>query len=141
MIPPVFVDTSGWVALFSRDDQAHGVAKRHWEILRKQRRLLLTSNYVLDETFTLLRRGRGGLPMAQTFHALIGQSQVLEVAWIDQGLSEQAWALFVSYSDKLFSFTDCTSFALMQARGIFEAFTFDEDFQRAGFVIQPADGT
>ncbi len=44
--------------------------------------------------------------------------------------------LFTCYSDKVYSFTDCTSFAVMASRGLFEAFTFDNDFQRGDFVVR-----
>ena len=49
-----------------------------------------------------------------------------------------AWELFVRYADQRFSFTDCTSFALMRAIGIAEAFTFDRrDYAAAGFGVLP----
>ena len=48
---------------------------------------------------------------------------------------EAAWQLFVRYDDHLFSFTDCTSFALMHAMSLQQAFTFDrDDFAAAGFT-------
>jgi hypothetical protein len=43
--------------------------------------------------------------------------------------------IFVQYADRTFSFTDCTSFALMRTMELTEAFTFDRtDFRAAGFV-------
>jgi len=50
---------------------------------------------------------------------------------------EGAWGFFRKYRDHELSFTDCTSFAAMRKYGIREAFTFDEDFSKAGFEIVP----
>ncbi|MBI4822940.1 MAG: hypothetical protein HY805_01755 [Nitrospirae bacterium] len=43
------------------------------------------------------------------------------------------WKLLEKYSDKDFSFTDCTSFALMERLKIKTAFTFDAHFTQYGF--------
>lgn len=52
---------------------------------------------------------------------------------------EKAWAIFRQYPDKRFSFTDCTSFAIMKRLGIRTAFAFDEDFRRFGkWIVEPA---
>jgi predicted nucleic acid-binding protein len=47
---------------------------------------------------------------------------------------EQAWALFRRFDDKEFSFTDCTSIALMRSLALREALAFDGHFTQAGFV-------
>lgn len=58
---------------------------------------------------------------------------------VDEDVRQAAWDLFVRYDDPVFSFTDCTSFALLRAMGIDEAFTFDHrDFSAAGYVVLPA---
>ncbi len=50
-------------------------------------------------------------------------------------MRDAAWQLFVRYHDHVFSFTDCTSFALMRAMSLEEAFTFDRgDFATAGLA-------
>lgn len=41
------------------------------------------------------------------------------------------------HADKADSFTDATSFIVMQDRNITEAFTFDKDFAQAGFTTIP----
>jgi predicted nucleic acid-binding protein len=53
-------------------------------------------------------------------------------------LIEKAWKLFKDYSDHAFSFTDCTSFALMEHLRLKQAFSFDAHFREYGkFVIAP----
>lgn len=134
---PLFVDTAAWVALFHRDDTRHEQAARYWQELREEHRFLLTSDYVLDEAYTLLRRARNGLAMAVAFHDLVERSEVLGVVYVDEDLLEEAWRIFVGHEDKVLSFTDSVSFALMRRRGLFEVFTFDADFERAGFLVRP----
>ena len=49
---PVFVDTGGWFAYFVRRDPDHTAAV-NW--MRQNRQPLVTTDYVLDELFTLLK--------------------------------------------------------------------------------------
>lgn len=133
----LFVDTGGWVALFNSTDRDHSRAVDYWHEIREERRPLLTTNYVLDETYTLIRRTRAGLAGAVDFHELVTKSQIVEIEEIDSRLRSRAWQLFTRYDDKVLSFTDCTSFALLQARGLFEVFAFDGDFAQVGFVSRP----
>jgi len=45
--------------------------------------------------------------------------------------------LFRNRADKEWSFTDCSSFILMQEYQIQMAFAFDEHFRQAGFQTKP----
>ena len=50
----------------------------------------------------------------------------------------KAWEIFVQYEDKGFSFTDCTSFAIMERLKIDTAFVFDDHFIQYGkFIVIP----
>ncbi|MBF0345865.1 MAG: type II toxin-antitoxin system VapC family toxin [Nitrospirae bacterium] len=61
-------------------------------------------------------------------------SHVFEITEIEAALKKQAWGYFKRHSDKPYSFTDCTSFVLMNERGLGLYFSFYEDFRRPGFV-------
>lgn len=135
--PFIFVDASAWIALFDKYDPYYQRAVAYWKELQRQQRKLITSDYILDEAYTLIRRGRGSLPMAIALHDLVENSSVVEIVSINETLRQDAWQLFVTYTDKVISFTDCTCFAIMKQRGLFEAFSFDADFAGAGFVVQP----
>jgi predicted nucleic acid-binding protein len=131
----LFVDTSAFVALANEADRNHTAAKKLLRSAGKKRRALVTSTYVVDETLTVVRMHLGH-PAA----VKVGEALMLS-AWcrvVDVGgeTREAAWQIFVRYADQTFSFTDCTSFALMRAMGLGEAFTFDlRDFRAAGFGV------
>ncbi len=50
----LFVDSSGWTALFNPRDQYHLQIHRQAEMIVGQRNRLITTDYVLDETITNL---------------------------------------------------------------------------------------
>ncbi len=68
---PLFVDTGAWVALFNERDRDHARAAVYWDRVRSERRPILTTDDVLDETYTLIRRTRAGLEGAVEFHRLV----------------------------------------------------------------------
>lgn len=132
----VFVDTSAFVALANAGDQYHQAAVSCMHMLQGSKALLITSNFILDETYTRLRR-RGGIKIAVAFGDNVRTSRQLKVLTIDRSADERAWAIFTKYADHDFSYTDCTSFALMRAKKITEAFAFDADFRVMGFTVLP----
>jgi predicted nucleic acid-binding protein len=50
----IFVDTWGWLAIGHRRDSFHGAVKEHYQKLRKENCEFFTSEYVIDETITLI---------------------------------------------------------------------------------------
>jgi predicted nucleic acid-binding protein len=51
----IFIDTSAIYALLDRDDIEHKKAKKIWIDLLHSENILLTSNYVLVESFALIQ--------------------------------------------------------------------------------------
>jgi predicted nucleic acid-binding protein len=96
----------------------------------------VTSNFVLNETFTLLGR-RAGYSFAAQRARNIYASELLNI--LRPSLEEELKAIgfFEKYSDHRLSFTDCVSFVLMKNRKIKRVFTFDYHFQLAGFQLYP----
>lgn len=133
----LFVDTSASVALADRRDRVHEKAVAFVQENRPRLRFT-TSDYVLDETVTLLRRRIGHSPTVQFVNAIL-ISKLYHIARIDDVLWHQAWALFKAHDDQMFSFTDCTSFVAMKALDISHAFTFDGHFRTAGFATLPLE--
>ena len=67
---------------------------------------------------------------------LRGTELVRQVA-VDEALRQAAWKRFKELRLPMVSFTDCTSFEVMDKYGIREAFTFDADFAKAGYRVLP----
>jgi predicted nucleic acid-binding protein len=55
----IFIDTSAFYTLLERDDENHRKAKNVWADLLKNENTLITSNYILVETFALLQHRLG----------------------------------------------------------------------------------
>lgn len=128
----VFVDTSYFKALIDQGDEFHTRAIHSLDELRNQE--LVTTNYILDETFTLIRQ-RCGLQTTRELQRLLAefgsQIRLVRVMVIDE---KNAWDWFWKDWSKL-SFTDCVSFAVMKRLNLQKVATFDEHFERAGFEV------
>ena len=133
----IFVDTSAWYAIEVEDDVNHELASKFLsKISSGEHGISITTDYVLDETLTLLR-SRRDLASAAVFFDKIRKSKSVRVFWIDDGLFEKALEIFRKSDHKSWSFTDCTSFALMRELSISYAFTFDSHFREAGLKALP----
>ena len=114
----------------------NGLAKSHAYCFQGKHGISITTDYVLDETLTLLR-SRRSLSSASVFIDKIKNSKSVRVFWVEEGLFEKALDMFKQSDRKSWSFTDCTSFALMKDLLILGAFTFDSHFREAGLQILP----
>jgi predicted nucleic acid-binding protein len=126
----VFVDTSALLAILDADDVHHVRARSDWGRLLEGPQRRFTSNYVLVETYALVR-SRLGMP---ALHALVEDLiPVLDVLWLDAELHEQASAALLAAGRRRLSLVDCASFVLMRRHGIQRAFAFDRHFAEQGF--------
>lgn len=132
-MPMVFIDTSALVAFFNKSDRHHLEAVAMLRMIKEQKIKLLISDYIFDETVTTILT-KVGHNVAVRVGEFIFNHKIIEIVWLTDTIKKQAWDYFKKYSDKIYSFTDCTSFVLMKEREIFYYFSFDEDFRRAGFV-------
>ena len=112
------------------DCDAHfGEAGRLW---KGQQPELLTTNHVVGETWTFLRR-RAGHALALRFLDLVRQSQRLLVHRVDEDTEVDAWTWLRRHDERVYSFVDATCFAVMRRLGIHDALAFDDDFTAVGF--------
>jgi uncharacterized protein len=136
----LFVDTSFLIARFNPKDANHGsamaVVETHGEVDGEHTRWIF-SDYIFDETVTtvlgLTRRWDSARRIGE---GLLG-SKLLSMTRVDEAAFKAAWDLFRSRRDKLWSFTDCTSFVLMERLGIRKSLSFDGNFRQAGFAVLP----
>jgi hypothetical protein len=133
----IFVDTSAWFAIESENEKNHQQAKKFLAVIASGKYgVVVTTDYLLDETMTLLQ-SRKELAAALNFIEKIRKSKSIRVFWVSENIFEKALGIFKKTSGSPWSFTDCTSFALMKDLSITEAFTFDNHFIQAGFQKLP----
>lgn len=123
----VFIDTSAFCALSIPNDQYNLKAKSIYKELQELRPILYTSNYVLDEVYTLLKN-RASHRTAVKFMDETDKSN-LTLLRITEEVEKDAKAIFRRFEDKRLSFTDCTSFVLINQLVIEAVFAFDEHFK------------
>jgi len=123
----VFIDTGAFCALTIPKDQHNYLAKSIHKQLNEQKTLLYTSDYIMDEVYTLLKT-RGSHRTAIDFMDQINESHIILLR-VTEEVEESAKVIFRRFEDKRLSFTDCTSFALINQFGIEAVFAFDEHFR------------
>ena len=133
----VFVDTGGWVACADRADPAHSACTGARDTTLEAGRTLITTDFVVEETLTLIRF-RLGLAAANVWWRQIDGSARLRWERIENERFERARNLFFEYRDKNLSFTDCTSIALMRELKLTTVITTDRHFQQVGFDVLPS---
>ena len=132
----VFADSSGFIAAFDPRDGAHAKAAAAWRQIAKARERLVTTQLVLAETVTYLRR-RGGWERSRLAGAAILESPHIEVVGLDAEQLAATWREFVRNPDPKLSLCDAASFIVMRDRNVRRAFTLDRHFRQAGFEIVP----
>ncbi len=126
----IFVDTGAWFALLIADDPNHTAARQWFE---KNRTILVTSEYVVDELLTLVR-SRVGILRSIQVGELIFKEELADLIPVEKRDIDAAWAIFAKYRDKDWSFTDCVSRVVMERLEITTAFAFDEHFRQFSTV-------
>ena len=138
----VFVDTWAWLALSNRKDAHHKLAKKEYEEIKAAGYRMVTSDYVLDEVITALFRNvafSSAIQFVESLFAAIKSTQI-KLERVTEARFKVAWSLRKKYQDKPdISFTDLTSFILMQELVINKVFTGDAHFEKVnlGFEIVP----
>ena len=132
----LFVDTAGWMALSDEADPRHQHSRTARDEWLRRGSVLVTTDYIIDETLTLLRM-RLSLKAAAQWWEQVGASPRVRWELIDAARSEKARQWFFRWEDKDFSFTDCTSFVVMKELRLNRALTTDRHFEQAGFQLVP----
>lgn len=129
----IFVDTGAWYALVDARDPHHDPVV---ESMREYRGHLITSNFVFDETLTLARY-RLGWQVAHRLGERLRDLRLTRLERVSPKDEEAAWSIFSRYRDKSFSFTDCTSIALVRRMELPRCLTLDADFRTFGLHCIP----
>jgi predicted nucleic acid-binding protein len=130
-----FVDTWGWLVLANDHDPAFRKVAALRLGASDAATAWVTTDYVLDETFTRLFAG-APFAKARRFTEAIFEAAELGSLFIERITEERfqaAWRLRLRYRDKpRISFTDLSSFVVMKELGITAAITGDAHFEHAG---------
>jgi Predicted nucleic acid-binding protein, contains PIN domain len=131
----LFVDTWGWLTLRDSSEARHKEVKEFYNNFKENDGTVYTSEYVLDETLTLLFR-RLPFNLAAKFIKETDKAikeRYLLFEWIIEGRLEKAKELRLKFRDKpLISFTDLTSMVVMNELGITDILTEDDHFLKIG---------
>ncbi len=126
----VFVDTSALLAVLDAGDLFHPQAAAGWEQLIEGDENLVSTSYVLVETFALSQR-RLGIEAVRTLDRDI--VPMLDILWLDEALHRAAVTAVLTASRRRLSLVDCASFEVMRQKDLRRAFTFDHHFVEQGF--------
>jgi len=130
----LFVDTSAWLALDDENDQYHEKAVAKSSEIKRLRIELITSEYIIVESVTLIRY-RVSHKAAIIFGDSLLSSRIVKILNVTNEDRLKAWEMFKKYDDKDLSFTDCTSFISMRNLRLQKAFAFDDHFKQIGFEL------
>jgi predicted nucleic acid-binding protein len=129
-----FIDTSAFYALLDRDDRNHQKGKKAWMEMLAEPPILVTSNYVLVETFALLQ-SRLGLEAVRKFQEDV--IPIVQVEFVTPEMHRAGTAALLSAGRRGLSLVDCVSFEVMRDSGVKVAFAFDPHFKEQGFDVIP----
>jgi uncharacterized protein len=130
-----FADTGWWVAWALPGDAHHDASLGMLASLGRSEQVL-TSNLVVGETWTFLRRKdshRTAVAFLDRVAALV-KADRLVVHQVTEDQETAAWAWLRKHDERVYSYVDATSFRVMRDRRLREALAFDQDFAAAGFV-------
>jgi predicted nucleic acid-binding protein len=120
----IFLDSSAIVALVDRDDASHGAAVEAYRNLVQSGFRLFTTNYVIAETFDLLRTGVGPLVARQFL-----RDSKLAVYHADEQDERRARRLVLDApSSSNLTLVDAVSLVVMERLGVADAFAVDPTF-------------
>lgn len=128
----VFVDTSAIVALLIAGDAAHTRVRRSFDRLRAADSALVSTSYVLLETYALLGR-RSGLNAVTEFRASF--APLIEIIWVGAQLHDRALDALLADGRSDMSLVDATSFIVARDQQVDAVFAVDRHFAEAGFTL------
>lgn len=129
-----FVDTSGWFASIVPTDPRHADVLG-W--LNSGAGPLLTTDYVIDETLTLLRSRREHA-RAVRFGRQVFDLNTANVHFLTPDEISRSWELFRNNPQRDWSFTDCTSKVTIDRFHVKQVLAFDSHFAELGaFTFVP----
>ncbi len=126
----IMVDTSAIYALLDKSDDMHNQAKKKIFMLAEEKEKVMITNFIVAECHALL---------AGRLNPGLARNWLVNLSWPVERITEEdeckALNIIVNYEDKAFSYTDATTFAVMERMGINTVFAFDRHFVQYGFLL------
>jgi predicted nucleic acid-binding protein len=129
-----FADTWFWIGLIHEPDQHHKAARAIYKKIGDAQ--IVTSEIVLTEVLNVFRKfgPRWRAICCDYVDLLRARAEIVVVAqtsdYFRRGLVK-----YRQHHDKEWSLVDCTSFVIMDERGIRSALTGDRHYAQAGYSI------
>jgi uncharacterized protein len=129
----IFVDTGAWFARFVPDDPDHA---RIMSWFAANHEPLVTSDYCVDETLTLLAARKRPMLAVEVGRELFDES-IARLHYLTRDQIERAWILFRQRASAGWSFTDCTSKIVIDELKVSAAVALDRHFADFGVSLVP----
>jgi uncharacterized protein len=125
----IMVDTSAIYALLDQSDNNHTTAKEILNKLSREKLRVIMTNFLVAECHALIS-GRLGHELARKWLT----NFYWEIERITEADEINAKDIIIKYADKSFTYTDATTFAVMERLGIKRCFTFDKHTSTNGLI-------
>lgn len=129
----IFVDTGVWFARFVADDPDHS---RMMSWFAANSEPLVTSDYCVDETLTLLAARKRPKLAIEAGRPLFDET-LARLHFLTSDQITRAWILFQQRAASGWSFTDCTSKIVIDDLGVKTAAALDKHFGQFGVSLVP----
>ena len=136
-IPSVLIDTGAFYAMADSKEPNHMIATRTFEHITSTGARLFTTDFIMAESHALILTRLRRVDKGLTFLNDIFTSRYTTIVRVTSADQTRALSLVNRYTDKLFSFTDATSFIIMERMNITHGFTFDSNFRQYGLTMIP----
>ena len=124
----VLVDSDAFVGLFLPDDAHHATCLRLFERFAQKHTNLVTTNYTVAETATVLSH-RSGQPLARAFLDYVASGD-FPVIYVDTALESLAVSIFKEQGNKGTSLFDCANVAVVRNLAIPQICSFDKFYPK-----------
>ncbi len=129
----IFLDSSFIISYKIENDENHDksliIMKK---IVNGKYGIPIIYDYIFDEFVTVLLNKAKSLSISvNSGNELIDSTKMLT---IDEEAFEKAWEIFKKQKNTKFSFTDCSTLALMKKEDINNIATFDKDFKKLNWI-------
>jgi predicted nucleic acid-binding protein len=135
----LFLDTWRLLTLHDKRESRHQEVTVFYKSFCSQQGTIYTTDYVLDETFTLFFKRLSASQAQHSMQTLMKafSEQNFNLIWLTPDRFNQTQALRLKFLDKpQISFTDLTSMVVMNELGIDRVLTEDAHFIQVGMGFQ-----